>query len=124
MVGNDVIDLGDPETRAGSCHARFDARVFDDDERALLLASADPTRRRWVLWAAKEAAFKVARKLDGATVFSPRRFVVRPGDDGHAVVRPGDDGHAVVRPGAVGSVVVRLGAVGHVVVQHGAQLSS
>ena len=29
-----------------------------------------------MLWAAKESAFKVARKLDASVVFSPRRFVV------------------------------------------------
>ena len=30
MVGNDVVDLGDPETRPGATHPRFDARVFGD----------------------------------------------------------------------------------------------
>ncbi|MGH7855988.1 MAG: 4'-phosphopantetheinyl transferase family protein, partial [Candidatus Binatia bacterium] len=76
MVGNDVIDLRDPETAPGSQHPRFDARVFAPAERALLGASTDARRLRWILWAAKEAAYKVARKIDARAVFSPRRFVV------------------------------------------------
>lgn len=76
MIGNDVIDLRDPET--ASVHPRFDARVFAPAEQALLGASADPGRLRWLLWAAKEAAYKLARKLDRGVIFSPPRFVVNP----------------------------------------------
>jgi phosphopantetheinyl transferase (holo-ACP synthase) len=77
MIGNDVVDLDDAETQPGSAHPRFDARVFAAEERAALAASPSPHRLRWILWAAKEAAYKVARKLDASTVFSPSRFVVR-----------------------------------------------
>jgi hypothetical protein len=35
-----------------------------------------PARERWALWAAKEAAYKLARKLDSRVVFSPRQFEV------------------------------------------------
>ena len=87
MVGNDVVDLGDPETRPGAQHPRFDARVFGAEELALLRAEADPVRLRWALWAAKEAAFKVARKLAPATVFAPRRFRVTLGPAGVGGVR-------------------------------------
>ena len=75
-VGNDVIDLGDPEARPDGCHARFDSRVFALSELEALAASAVPVRLRWILWAAKEATYKVVKKQDRATVFSPRRFVV------------------------------------------------
>jgi len=78
MIGNDVVDLCDPEAQAGAPHARFDARVFAPSERRLLSSSAAPSRLRWRLWAAKEAAYKVARQLDATTVFAPSRFVVDP----------------------------------------------
>ena len=42
MVGDDVVDLADPEARADALHPRFDARVFAPAERAALAASADP----------------------------------------------------------------------------------
>jgi hypothetical protein len=76
MVGDDVVDLGDPETRESALHPRFDARVFAPAERAALAASAAPGRLRWILWAAKEAAYKLARKRDPGIAFSPSRFVV------------------------------------------------
>ncbi|MBI5505350.1 MAG: 4-phosphopantetheinyl transferase family protein [Deltaproteobacteria bacterium] len=76
MIGNDVVDLGDAECLPGACHPRFDARVFCPSELALLSGSTEPDRTRWVLWAAKESAYKAARRLDPRTVFSPPRFVV------------------------------------------------
>jgi phosphopantetheinyl transferase (holo-ACP synthase) len=114
MVGNDVIDLGDPEARPAGCHARFDARVFAPDELELLLASAAPVRLRWILWAAKEAAFKVAKKLDAATVFSPRRFVVQPASDVAALVVHADQRYAValeIAPRHVHAVATDAGAL-------------
>jgi phosphopantetheinyl transferase (holo-ACP synthase) len=75
MVGNDVVDLRDPDALPE--HApRFDARVFCDEELVSLDASACRARRRWRLWAAKEAAYKVAVKEDPTTVFSPSQFRV------------------------------------------------
>lgn len=76
MIGNDVVDLRDPERLAVDRHPRFDRRVFSDAEREALEASGAPERLRWILWAAKEAAYKVARKRDPETVFSPPRFEV------------------------------------------------
>ena len=76
MIGNDVVDLLHPGVQAGARHVRFDARVFARSERDALRASGAPDRLRWMLWAAKEAAYKVVKKLDPGTVWSPRRFVV------------------------------------------------
>jgi len=76
MVGNDVVDLRDPEVVKGPAHPRFDARVFARSEREALRQSGAPERLRWLFWGAKEAAYKLARKLDPTVVFSPSRFVV------------------------------------------------
>jgi phosphopantetheinyl transferase (holo-ACP synthase) len=86
MVGNDVVDLRDPESSSESLHPRFDTRVFSRRERELIAASADSERFRWKLWAAKEAAYKLARKLVPTTVFSPMRFEVEPETASSAVV--------------------------------------
>jgi hypothetical protein len=75
MVGNDVVDLGDAESRSEAHHPRFDARVFAGPELRALDACADSERLRWILWAAKESAYKAARRVDATTVFSPRLFV-------------------------------------------------
>ena len=76
MVGNDVVDLGDPEVRDGPAHPRFDARVFSAAERDGLRAGGPDGSARWALWAAKEAAYKLAKKREPAAIFSPSRFCV------------------------------------------------
>ena len=82
MLGNDVVDLTHAEARPGGVSARFDGRVFSDDERRLVEATDAPGGAsgriwRWRLWAAKEAAYKSLRKADGELSWSPIRFQVR-----------------------------------------------
>jgi phosphopantetheinyl transferase (holo-ACP synthase) len=89
MLGNDVIDLADPETLADALHPRFDARVFTNAERALLARSPCTSRLRWRLWAVKEAAYKCAVKLAPGTRFSPARFEVGFADERQGGVRWG-----------------------------------
>lgn len=102
MVGNDVVDLRDPDSDAGTHPRRFDERVFSSSEQQMLRQSdvsgqrsefahrSGSSRLRWRLWAAKEAAFKAARKRDTATVFSPPRFEVEfsGADAGRVTHRP------------------------------------
>ena len=86
LVGNDVVDLHDPESRPGALHPRFDIRVFTPDELEALSASASAHPLRWTLWAAKESAYKVAKKLDPTVRFLPRDFVVGQIAEGRALV--------------------------------------
>ncbi len=76
MIGNDVVDLGDPMIAEHHLRPRFCARVLSEGERARLVSAADPKKLLWTLFAAKEAAFKVVEKLRGPTVFAHRSFVV------------------------------------------------
>ena len=102
MVGNDVVDLHKREAGPGTQSRRFDERVFCAEERETLEGSRD---RRWKLWAAKEAAYKVAVKQDPATVFSPSRFRVSLAGEVETGVVTWDAGMVPVR------VVVEGGAV-------------
>jgi len=92
LVGNDVVDLRDPENQPGAIHPRFDERVFTSTERERLTNEATVHRTRWLMWAAKESAFKVGRKLDLRVRFLPRLFSVQLEGKTSAVVR-----HAVGR---------------------------
>ena len=87
LVGNDVVDLLDPENQPEAIHPRFDERVFTPVERARLTNQATAHRTRWRMWAAKESAFKVARKLDPGVRFLPRLFSVQLRGNARAVVR-------------------------------------
>ncbi len=86
LVGNDIVDLHDPESRPEALHKRFDARVFTSDELEALNSSVSAHALRWTLWAAKESAYKVAKKLDPAVRFVPRDFLVRRLAEGRALV--------------------------------------
>lgn len=86
MVGNDIVDLQDPDADFGSYRSRFDERVFSESERRSIDRATSPERQRWRLWAAKEASFKLARKRDPSTLFSPRAFSVDC-DEGSRAIR-------------------------------------
>lgn len=103
MIGNDVVDLQDPETQ--DLHPGFDRRVFSADERLRLAASADPHRLRWQLWAAKEASYKRGRKLLADLVFSPVRFETRVISEAQHV--DGSQRLQVHHPDFVSTVVLR-----------------
>jgi len=75
-VGNDVVDLADPETRLCGLHPRWGERVFCSAERKALEASRSPHRLHWALWAAKESAYKARKRLEPHAVFSPKEFEV------------------------------------------------
>ncbi|RZO86416.1 MAG: 4-phosphopantetheinyl transferase family protein [Oceanococcus sp.] len=85
MIGNDVVDLADPETR--QLHPRFDRRILSESELQRLKRSADPHRLRWTLWAAKEASYKRGRKLMPDLAFSPCLFETHIMDSADIVVK-------------------------------------
>lgn len=75
-VGNDVVDLRDPDNRGKSGDDRFLARVFTAEERALIAGAAAPDRLLWSLWAAKEAAYKAVSGGGAGLCSVPRRYPV------------------------------------------------
>ncbi len=78
-VGNDVVDLGDPEVHPSALHPRFVERVLAEAERRRVERSPDRHRALWAHWAAKEAAFKLVQKLRPGTIFAHRSFEVAEG---------------------------------------------
>ncbi len=78
-VGNDVVDLHDPDNRGKSGDDRFLGRVFTAEERALIAGAAVPDRLLWSLWAAKEAAYKAVSGADPPPHTIPRRYPVHIG---------------------------------------------
>ena len=94
MVGNDIVDVSDHETDVSTLHPRFDQRVFGVRERERIDTARCGRRERWSLWAAKEAAYKLARKLDARIAFSPIRFEVSlPLEDRAYAARRSRRGH-------------------------------
>ena len=86
LVGNDIVDLHDPWSQPENIHDRFDSRAFTPAERSRIGEGRSGHHLRWSLWAAKESAFKIARKLDRDVKFFPGDFAVRMFDDARAEV--------------------------------------
>lgn len=89
MVGNDVVDLDDPEAAVEGLNPRFDQRVFSSEERRRLETAGDAHVLRWILWAAKESAYKLAKRNDPETQFAHSLFEVDLAEEGLGTVRHG-----------------------------------
>lgn len=75
-VGNDVVDLKDPENIGKSRDGRFLDRVFAEQERELIARAPSPDMLLWSLWAVKEAAYKAVSRYDPAVCSIPHRYPV------------------------------------------------
>lgn len=99
FVGNDIVNLNDPNARKKSANIRFLNRVFTPNERKLIDRASVPDSAVWSIWAAKEAAYKAVSQKGAAVSSSPLRYEVdpHPGGDASApccegtVVTPGGD---------------------------------
>jgi len=81
-IGNDVVDLSDPRCQGRADDTRFLDRIFAPSEVGLVRDAADPNRTIWLLWAAKEVAFKVVSKIRGTPPpFAHAHFIVETGSD-------------------------------------------
>ena len=87
-IGNDLIDLRIRDAVGKARDGRFVGRVFAPDEAARIASSTHPDRTLWMLWAAKEAAFKVARKLQPTVLFAHAAYEVVPTADERAHAAP------------------------------------
>jgi phosphopantetheinyl transferase (holo-ACP synthase) len=74
MIGNDVVDLRYFESPAYT-HVRYLDRVCSPGEARAVRRSDLPARSLAIVWAAKEAAFKLISQKFGRAHFVPRDFV-------------------------------------------------
>ena len=77
-VGNDIVDLNEPEAIGKFQDKRFINRVFCSSEQHIISAAALPDRALWTLWAAKESAYKIYAKRTSNPAFAHRKFICRP----------------------------------------------
>jgi phosphopantetheinyl transferase (holo-ACP synthase) len=75
-VGNDIVDLKEPDNCGKSGDDRFLGRVFTPEERDRIVAAACPDQLLWAFWAAKEAAYKAVSRDDPSICSTPRRYGV------------------------------------------------
>jgi hypothetical protein len=84
-IGNDLVDLQAREAAGKARDTRFVARVFTAGEKELIGRSCNPDNTLWMLWAGKEAAYKVAKKLRPDAIFAHSAYEVVPDSPGSAI---------------------------------------
>lgn len=75
-VGNDIVDLKEPDNCGKSGDDRFLGRVFTPEERDRIVGAACPDKLLWAFWAAKEAAYKAVSRDNPSICSTPRRYCV------------------------------------------------
>jgi len=79
-LGNDLIDFRARHNRGRAEQPRLLARVLTARERTQLADEAADDVGFALLWSAKEAAYKAAKKADPALVFAPGRWQLECAD--------------------------------------------
>ena len=74
-IGNDIVDLNDPQAQGKENNLAFLSRVFSSAEQRLISESSAPHVMLWTLWSIKEASFKAAQKLLSDIRFIPKKFL-------------------------------------------------
>ncbi len=74
LIGNDIVDLHDAGSAGKYRDTRFAKRVFTEKEQAAISTSPEPDVMLWMIWAAKETAYKIISKMEGPPVFSHKKF--------------------------------------------------
>ena len=80
MIGNDIVDLADPQARGKNRDIRFIERVFTPDEQRKIQKSDEPDIVLWSLWVGKETGYKAMSKTHPAVSSSPERYAVQLSD--------------------------------------------
>ena len=73
------MDLTDPRSKGRSLDTRFIDRVFTLQEQEQIVNGGFPDVLVWSLWAGKETAYKILRKVHGNVTAAPRRYEVKMG---------------------------------------------
>jgi len=73
-VGNDVVDLKEPANSGKSRDSRFLKKILTDAEIEDVKNADNPDLALWSLWACKETAYKVIKKISSDIAFIPRRW--------------------------------------------------
>lgn len=80
MLGNDIVDLREVLSSGQAKRPRFKERICLDIELGPLKTQFGEEYCTWVLWAAKESAYKYYIQADGPVIFAPKKFCFTPTD--------------------------------------------
>jgi phosphopantetheinyl transferase (holo-ACP synthase) len=74
FIGNDIVDLNTFDAINYPKNLRFVKRVMCEEEQELLFRPGNPDTVFWLHWAAKEAVYKIVKKIEPHSIFSHQLF--------------------------------------------------
>ncbi len=76
-MGNDIVDLQDARIASNWQRPRYLEKIFTPQERAWIQQANQPDMRVWMLWSAKESAYKLSRQLGAERAYAPKSLRIR-----------------------------------------------
>jgi len=77
LIGNDIVYLKAARLGGKDQHQAFLNKILSAEEQQILRTSDSPALTLWKFWSAKEAAYKILKKLEPQMVFSPTNLHVQ-----------------------------------------------
>ncbi|MGN7821489.1 4'-phosphopantetheinyl transferase family protein [Chitinophaga sp. 22536] len=77
MIGNDVIDLQLAAVESNWRRRGYLDKLFSPAEQQLIAQAVDQHRMVWLLWSAKEAAYKIIHRDTRERAYAPLKYEVR-----------------------------------------------
>lgn len=74
MIGNDVIDISATRQESNWKRKGFLQKLFTEKEFQFILEGNDPEFLVWLIWSAKESAYKIIHRRHQKMFFSPKKF--------------------------------------------------
>lgn len=121
-VGNDIVDLTTTDAINLSKSLRFIKRVLTEDEQCYFFSHGNSTTLFWIYWAAKEAVYKIIKKLAPDSIFSHQAYILSlqkfTEESGHGYVTYQKERFQVafsITANLVHCIAAPISAVGHIV---------
>jgi len=75
-IGNDIVDLTTNDALTYPTNSRFVNRVLSKEEQIFFFNHANDIKIFWLHWSAKEAVYKIIKKIEPKTFFSYHAYVL------------------------------------------------
>lgn len=77
MLGNDIVDLAEAQRSCDWRRPRYLEKVFTSLEQEWILSATNPDEWVWLLWSAKESAYKLCRRLGAEQAYAPKKLAIQ-----------------------------------------------
>lgn len=77
LLGNDIVDLQEARKTSNWQRPRYLEKIFTPKEQAWIQQANQADRWVWMLWSAKESAYKLSRQLGAERAYAPKRLEIR-----------------------------------------------